>query len=322
MDATGTNQPPPQARPAPSAAAEPASRWHGRTLGGYWLFVTCAQLLRIVGVPGSWIGSWFISFPFLLFGGRFQYGSFAYWRRLRPDAGLIGLLWLMWRRYASFGRILCDRQLAFLDVKRFRFVCRDLAHDLTMRSVMSQHGAILLAAHVGNWELSGQHLHVLTGARLHMVMVRDDHPKVQAFVDQRMRPAGISVIDPRDGLGAAIGIYAALEAGDTVCMLGDRVIPGQPTITAQFLGAPAKFPMGPFHAAAITGRPIVASFLVKTGWRTYTLEVDEPYYIVLPKNRRERALVLEHAVQHWATRLEDRVRRYPLQWHNFYDFWR
>ncbi len=291
-------------------------------MGGYWLFVSCAHLLRVVGLPGSWVGSWIIGFAFLLIGGRNQYGSFAFWRRLRPHDGWLRRLWWMWRRYASFGRILCDRHLAVLDPRRFRYQCRDVAHDLTMQSVMGQRGAILLAAHVGNWELSGQHLHELTGARLHMVMVREDHPKVQAYVDQRMRPAGISVIDPRDGLGAALGIYAALEAGDAVCMLGDRVIPGQPTISAEFLGSPANFPQGPFHAAAVTGRPIVAAFLIKTGWRTYTLEVDEPYYIVMPEHRRERALVLQTAVQHWAKRLEDRVRRHPLQWHNFYDFWR
>jgi predicted LPLAT superfamily acyltransferase len=38
-------------------------------------------------------------------------------------------------------------------------------------------------------------------------------------------------------------------------------------------------------------------------------------------SRRTRTRELEAAVANWARLLEAVVRRYPLQWHNFYDFW-
>ena len=54
-----------------------------------------------------------------------------------------------------------------------------------------------------------------------------------------MRGRVTAVIDPRDGIGASLAINAALQAGDMVCMLGDRVMGGQPSMTVDFLGGQA-----------------------------------------------------------------------------------
>jgi predicted LPLAT superfamily acyltransferase len=61
--------------------------------------------------------------------------------------------------------------------------------------------------------------------------------------------------------------------------------------------------------------------LVKTGFNTYTVQVDEPWYVRLPAKRNERSNALQQTVQRWAKRLELQVRRYPMQWHNFYNYW-
>jgi predicted LPLAT superfamily acyltransferase len=182
-------------------------------------------------------------------------------------------------------------------------------------------GCILLAAHVGNWEVSGLRLSQLLTKRLHVVMVRNDIPSVQQFTDQHMRGNQIAVIDPRDRLGASLAIHAALAKGDVVCMLGDRIIPGQPWVDVDFLGGRARFPVGPFHVAAVTGAPIVVCFLMKTGLRQYRIEVDSPWSVPLQPRGAVRQAHLQHAVQRWATRLERQVQRYPLQWHNFFEFW-
>jgi predicted LPLAT superfamily acyltransferase len=294
--------------------------WKGRTLGGAKLFNTCVWLLRRVGARGGYPFSFVIAAGFMLVGGRRQFGMFDYWRRVRPRAGVLVHLMLIFRQYASFGRILGDRFLAILDPTSYRFRYEGAQH--LRKAVINERGCILLAAHVGNWELSGSRLRGLAKKMIHLVMLRNDDSAVQQFVDRHLRSGGISVIDPSDTVGASLAIQAALSRGETVCMLADRVHDRQPALSAPFLGAPAGFPAGPFHAAGITGAPLVICFLMKEGLRDYVLQVDEPWHIDLPARGPEREAALQHLVERWAKRLERQVRRYPLQWHNFFEFWR
>jgi predicted LPLAT superfamily acyltransferase len=291
-------------------------------LGGGLLFRVCAFLLPIVGARGAWLGSYIIGAGFLLLGGRRQYGMAGYWRRLRPGMGGVGILLLCWRHFASFGRILCDRLLVYLRPHQYGFTFE--GGDRLRAAVAGPEGCILLSAHVGNWELSGFWLKNLTKGEhpVYVVMVREDLPRVQSFVDERMRGSHITVIDPHDGLGASVAINGALRDGHTVCMLGDRVFGGQASLAVDFMGGKALFPLGPFQAAAISGVPIFASFLIKTGLRSYLLRVDRPWRIRLPARGPQRDAAIAAAVRRWARRLELEVRRQPFQWHNFFEFWR
>ncbi len=294
--------------------------WRGRTLGGAWLFRSCAALLPVVGVSGAWLGSFVIGGCFVLCGGRRQYGMIAYWRRLRPGAGRVLLLILCWRHFASFGRILCDRLLVFLKPDGFRL--DSAGRDEARQGLMNGGGGILLSAHIGNWDLSSYWLKssIANDRDVHVVMIRDDDPRVQAFVDERMRGSRITVIDPRDGLNASLAIAKALRGGHVVCMLGDRVLGDQASITVPFMGGMARFPLGPFQTAAILQVPIYVSFLIKTSERSYRLEIDEPWRICRPAGAIERVEHIERAVTRWARRLELQARRWPMQWHNFFDF--
>ena len=300
----------------------PVQAWTGRTRGGVGLFRGCAFLLPYVGRPGAWLGSFIIGGGFLLLGGRRQFGMVDYWRRLHP--GMPGGLVLIrcWRHFASFGRILCDRMLVYLRPNDFHLTC-DPGVEALRQALDSRQGCILLSAHLGNWELTGYWLpHFLQHRHpIYLVMVRDDLPFLQQFVDQRLRGADITVIDPRDGLAASLEIVNALKAGHPVCMLGDRILGEQSSCTVEFLGHPARFPLGPFQAAVITGVPIFSCFLVKTALSDYVLQVDPPWRLPQEARGPRRERVLTAAVRTWARRLESMARRYPMQWHNFFLFW-
>jgi len=300
-------------------ASPPAQAWKGRSLGGAWLFGTCVWLLRFVGVSGAWVGAWIVAAGFMILGGREQYGALRYWRRLRPRAGPLVHLLCAYRQYASFGRVLCDRMLVYLRPQDYRFSYRGVEH--LHAALGSGKGFILLAAHVGNWELSGYRLRLVHPGPINLVMVRGDDGYVQRMSDEHMRGTSVRVIDPRDPLGASLAIYAALGRNEPVCMLGDRTHGQQAAVRAPFLGASAAFPIGPFHAAMLTGVPILVCFLVKDGLRQYRLEVDPPWHLPAAARGPTRTRELHVAVTRWAARLERQVRRHPLQWHNFFDFW-
>jgi predicted LPLAT superfamily acyltransferase len=304
--------------PTPQPSSQ---RWTGRSLGGGLLFRVCAFLLPFVGARGAWVGSYVIGAGFLLRGGRRQYHILDYWRRLRPGTSGLGLLFRCWRHYASFGRILCDRMLVFLRPNRYRF---EYVNGEGLReTVNARRGCILLSAHVGNWELLGFWLRNLVqgGNTVYLVMVRDDLPQVQSFVDERMRGSHITVIDPKDGLAASLAVAKAISEGHPVCMLGDRVFGEQAGAEAAFLGGAARFPLGPFQTAAITGAPIFTAFLMKVGLRDYRLEVDSAWSLGTPPRGAQRDAAVRQALDRWTQRLEEQVRRYPFQWHNFFAFW-
>ncbi len=293
--------------------------WDGRTRGGARLVTCILALLPYTGPRAVRALSYIVATAFLMLGGRRQYGSIQYWRQVAPHAGII-VHWLRsWRRYASFGRILGDRYLAHVRPQTFHYTYNN--SELLRSSVGQGKGVILLAAHVGNWELSGHRLHNLNSGRIHLVMVQGDNPVVQKFADDRMREKGVTIIDPREGMAASLAIHVALRRGEVVCMLGDRVHGGQPGVTVNFFGRPARFPVGPFQAAALSGSPIVICLLNMTGDRTYHLTIEPPWMVTIPGRGPARQAALKKAVQIWATRLEEQVRRYPLQWHNFYNFW-
>ncbi len=281
----------------------------------------CVAALPWAGARGAWVVAWFIAAGFLVAGGRRQFGMLSWWRRLRPRAGTLVHWLLAYRQFASFGRIMCDR---FLMSQRPQDYQVDLVGLDGMRECRRRRqGCIMLSAHVGNWEMSSLWLHSIAGdiGKVHVVMVRGDVEFVQRSTDQLLRGDFTQVIDPRDGIGASLAINAALSDGDLVCMLGDRVMGGQPAIEVDFMGGRVRFPVGPFHAAMMTGAPILVGFLVKTGLRRYLVEVDPPWQVRLPDRRADRPAVLHAAVQRWARRLELQARRYPQQWHNFYEYW-
>ncbi len=312
----------PLANPEPETPS-PATKqkWRGRTIGGVLLFRFAAISLPIAGITGAWIGAWFIAGAIMLCGGRNMYGCRQYWRRMRPNASPIVHAILAYRQMTSFGRIMCDRMLAYICPHKYTITPIGLDG---MRQLREQRkGCILISAHVGNWEMSSYWLHTIAGniGKVHVVMVRADAEYMQRYGDERLRGTFTNVIDPRDGIGASLAINNALTNGDMVCMLADRVFGDQPAVTVQFMGGDVRLPLGPFQAAAVTGVPILVGFLVKTGFNSYVVEVDKPWYVHMPSKRSERKAAMQRVVQRWAKRLELQVRRYPMQWHNFYNYW-
>ena len=242
-----------------------------------------------------------------------------YWQRLRPGLGRWGCLFMAARHFWSFARILADRFLVGVSPGSIRW--RSLGDQALLAGLAHREGCVLLSAHLGNWELSSRWLEHYPVRALNVVMLMGEDPRIAAELARAMGAAPFAVIDVADPFGASLAIAAALRRGETCCMLGDRTAgTGDHTIAAPLLGGLARFPTGPFIAAAATGAVVMPTYCVKCGWRDYALFADEPWTVRFA-DRAGRQAELERAVARWARSLERMVRRYPMQWHNFYDFW-
>lgn len=225
------------------------------------------------------------------------------------------------RHFHAFASVTLDR-VFFLTG---RLDCFDVRlHDVeALHRVMAQgRGVLLVGAHAGSFEA----LRALSLQRPDAVvrMVLDAaHSPVLSSILARLNPAVMrSIIDPRQsGVAVALEIGAALQRGELVTMLADRERPGQERVGVTFLGATAPFPLAPWQVAAVTRVPVVFCIGLYGGGNRYDLHF-ELLTEGLAADRRGRSRQLQAAAQDFAARLERHVRRAPLNWFNFYDFWK
>jgi predicted LPLAT superfamily acyltransferase len=121
--------------------------------------------------------------------------------------------------------------------------------------------------------------------------------------------------------GTAVLLGEKIVRGEFVAIAGDRipVTPKPRVALANFLGARAPFPVGPYVLADLLQCPVYLLFTLRRGNDS---EIHFELFhetIRLPRKERDRAL--DELVGQYAGRLEYFCRRAPLQWFNFYQFW-
>jgi len=92
-------------------------------------------------------------------------------------------------------------------------------------------------------------------------------------------------------------------------------------VRVNFLGQPARFPVGAMRAAAIMRRPVIFMIGVYRGGNRYHIAFESlaDFSKVEP---RQREAAVQAAIERYAALLEQRVRADPYNWFNFFDFWR
>jgi lauroyl/myristoyl acyltransferase len=190
-------------------------------------------------------------------------------------------------------------------------------HERLGEALAAGKGALLLTAHLGNWEVGGAFLRALRHA-LTVVYVPDQYEDVERSRSLLRRAAGVAEIpiQPHDTL-SSLPVLRALRENRLVALQGDRDWNDRGW-RFPFFGADAPFPPGPFYLALLTGAPLLPTFIAYTKDRTYTIEVGEPIRV---EPGPDRDAAVRQAMKEWVRVLEQAVRRWPTQWYTFYDFW-
>jgi KDO2-lipid IV(A) lauroyltransferase len=191
-----------------------------------------------------------------------------------------------------------------------RLVERIAGRERVRAATAAGRGAVVLTAHVGNWELGGRLLAAHVQRPTHVVVEAEVDPGVERFL--RGGPAPVRFVTRRDPT-FALPLVAALRRGDIVAMQGDRALGTRGDEAAAFFGSPAHFPLGPFVLARAAAVPVVPTFCLLGRTGRYTITVEPP--IGVPAGGERAALAA------WVARLEAVVREHPEQWFNFFDVW-
>ena len=178
-------------------------------------------------------------------------------------------------------------------------------------------GAIIITAHMGNYDLGAKVFSTVSNRRIEMVRAPESDPQTQEFESQQRDGVrdGVRVNFNLNSTDLAIDLLHALEAGHLIAIQGDRVTPGVASMDVEFFGRKVALPAGPFALAMASRAPIFPLFVIRAGRRRYVLKACPP--IVVERKSRNRDEVLGAAMQAWARQLEAVVEARWQQWFAF-----
>ncbi len=174
-------------------------------------------------------------------------------------------------------------------------------------------GAIVVTAHIGNWDLSGAYIAAL-GYPISAVVEPVPGGWMQAF-DRYRRATAMQTIPIPD----AAALRAAVRAGRVVALVADRDLTGA-GITCPAFGAARRYPRGPAYYALRHRLPLligIISFMQRPGRPPYRIDLEPVRFT--PSGRL--AEDVESLTRVLAARLNDWIARYADQWLVFEPGW-
>ncbi|MBO2617988.1 glycosyltransferase family 2 protein [Shewanella algae] len=296
--------------------------------GSYWGIKLLAESYRF---GGHWLAR-AIMYPvicyFFITGRQARKASHAFLKRvqaLEPQHPSLSqpVTWRdSLRHFFAFGNAALDRIDAWCDRIRLQQVEFSDRQQLA-EQLQSGQGAVLLVSHLGNIELCRAiSIHQRKVKVNVMVMTRNaenfNRVLKQLNPDSELNLLQVTELNP----ATSMLLQSKVEAGELVVIAADRTSSHSPgrTVTVPFLGEMAPFPQGPFILAGLLDCPIYTMFCLREqqGYKVWL----EPFEQSLKGPRAERQQRLQQAAGLYARRLEHFARKAPLQWFNFFDFWR
>jgi predicted LPLAT superfamily acyltransferase len=184
-------------------------------------------------------------------------------------------------------------------------------------------GGIVIGSHLGNLEVCRALGHSIDGFKVTALVFTRNAVRFNRVLSAA-RPEVTQDMIQVDDLGpeTIVQLQDRVRAGEFIGIVGDRTAVGNEARSrmAPFLGSPAAFAEGPWILAALLECPVYLMFSLRKG-DGYEMHL-EPFADPLVLPRADRAAALERNITRYAARLEHYCLSEPLQWFNFFDFWR
>lgn len=184
-------------------------------------------------------------------------------------------------------------------------------------------GALLITAHLGNMEVSRALAAMNSDLKVNALVYTRNARKFTRLIEEFAPDFCDRLILVEEiGSDTIIQLRTLIERGEIVVIVGDRTPASENgrVVTADFLGEAAEFAVGPYLLGHLLECPVGLLFCVRDGERYHVTLERFANSIRLPRSKRNEQL--SRLAQAYAARLEHHVLQAPLQWFNFFDFWR
>ncbi|MEO6871336.1 MAG: lysophospholipid acyltransferase family protein, partial [Chthoniobacterales bacterium] len=184
-----------------------------------------------------------------------------------------------------------------------------------LNALAASQGAILLTAHMGNYDLGAALFADRYRREIMMVRAPESDENTARHVDQSLARAtagAVKVAYNTSGMALPFELLNALRAGEIVSILGDRAIAGSSQRAARLFGEVVRLPDGPFILAFAAQVPIYPLFILRDGFHHYKIIAGEPFYCRRTEASRDAAV--DEALATWCRKLEQVITPNWSQW--------
>lgn len=288
-----------------------ATQWEGKSRGtvlGYKIFVFSMKKL---GLGAAYFILYFVATYFVFFAKDNTKAIYYYFNK-RLGFSKLKSIKSIFKSYYVFGQTIIDK-VAISSGLRNKFTYEFDGIELIKEVLAEKKGGILISAHVGNFEIAEHFLGELTeGMSISLLTTELEHTAIKDYLESVTKKSNINFIFIKDDLSHIFEINAALAQNQLVCITGDRYVEGAKYLEAEFLGENAKFPQGPFLLASRLKVPVLFVYVMK--------ETNKHYHLYARKSQakyKEESVLLKD----YTESLQWMLKKYPLQWFNYFNFW-
>jgi KDO2-lipid IV(A) lauroyltransferase len=174
-------------------------------------------------------------------------------------------------------------------------------------------GAILLAAHIGNWEMGAAIVSSL-GYPFFAIVLDHKDKRINDFFRYQRDVAGVKAIS----VGAQLKTcFKVLGGNNLLAIVGDRDFSGH-GLKVNFFGRPAVLPRGPAFFSLRMGAPIIPTFVLRTKEDDFKMVFEKPLECESTGDRKED---IKNTMSAYVPVIEKYIKKYPDQWYAFRSVW-
>ncbi|HBC02870.1 MAG TPA: lipid A biosynthesis acyltransferase [Aequorivita sp.] len=288
-----------------------AGEWEGKSKGtvlGYKIFIF---FIRKLGVRAAYGLLYFVALYYIFLAGKSTRSIYYYFRK-RLKYARIKSFFSIYKSYYVFGKTIIDKAAISSGLKnRFTHECDGVENIIDLLD--KKQGGIMISAHVGNFEIAEFFFEEIdTRSQISLVTTDAEHKNIKEYMEKVTMRSNVKFILVKDDMSHIFEINNALSNGELVCFTGDRYMKGQKLLTESLMGKEANFPAGPFLLASRLNVPVLFVYVMKETNKHYHLYARQAEV----KNRDAEGLLKKYTES-----VEWMLKKYPLQWFNYFDFW-
>lgn len=294
--------------------------WTGKTRGGVIGNGFLKLVLKQLGRQAGYFCLLFIIPYFYLLAPRARRALNQYWSSIDSSMSWMGRQKNIFKHFYVFGQVLMDRVYqSYNEELKFKIDNEGPIYYPDVEA--SKRGWIFIGAHLGGWDISTLFLKKSPeSARLAMVHYLSEGLNFDKLISRSTEVASkVDSIQSQSNDGSLLKVKSYLENQMHVGFLTDRAM-GTQVELVPFLGKLAPFETRPFRVAAACRAPMIFTYNFKMQKDRY-LFVSSNYVELQYSRTQDKNLDVYSWTEGFVKDLESQVRRFPLQWFNFYPFW-
>lgn len=292
-----------------------SQQWRGKTAGGTFGQKFLFFALKHIKAKNFY----FVLYPIipfcLLFARKANRAIYNYYHRIL-GYGKWEAFKANVRTAFTFGRVVIDK-FALLAGRSEQFQVSIQNPEVFEKLLSQDKGVILAGSHIGNFELLG-HCLKQDSKPVNGVIYGGESAVMQARRSSTFGENNVKLIPVAQDMSHLFTIKNALDNGEIVTILCDRLFGSNKKKRMDFLGHPADFPIGTFRMAAQLEVPVISVFLIKGKGSQYNGHLVP---LTIPEGVTSVTEKVENLLRQYVKTLEDTLRQNPEQWFNFYEFW-